>query len=55
MKRRGLLKSICRTAAVYTFDQLVGAQPLPVSFVNVREKRGYWRRRPLAMNARIAT
>ncbi len=40
MKRRGFLNSICRTAAVYTFDQLIEAQPLPVSFVNIAREAG---------------
>jgi len=38
--RRGFLKSVCRTAAVFTFDQLVRGQELPVSFVNVAREAG---------------
>ncbi len=38
--RRHFLKSLSRTAAVYSFDQLVAAQPLPVSFVNVAREAG---------------
>ncbi|MCX6613297.1 MAG: CRTAC1 family protein, partial [Acidobacteria bacterium] len=38
--RRGFLKSLCRTAAVYSFEQLMHGQPLPVSFVNVAREAG---------------
>ena len=38
--RRGFLKSLCKTAAVYTFDQLMHGQPLPVSFLNVAREAG---------------
>ena len=38
--RRGFLKSLCKTAAVYSFDQLMQGQPLPVSFVNVAREAG---------------
>ncbi len=38
--RRGFLKSLCRTAAVYSFDQLMHGQSLPVSFVNVAREAG---------------
>ncbi len=38
--RRGFLKSLCRTAAVYSFDQLMQGQALPVSFVNVAREAG---------------
>jgi hypothetical protein len=38
--RRGFLQSLCRTAGVYSFDQLIQAQPLPVSFVNVAREAG---------------
>jgi hypothetical protein len=40
MRRRGFLTSLCRTAAVYSFDQLLRSQPLPVSFVNVAREAG---------------
>lgn len=40
MNRRGFLTSLCRTAAVYSFDQLMPAQTLPVSFVNVAREGG---------------
>ena len=38
--RRGFLTSLCRTAGVFSFDQLMQAQPLPVSFVNVAREAG---------------
>ncbi len=38
--RRQFLQSLCRTSAVYSFDQLIQAQPLPVSFVNVAREAG---------------
>ncbi len=38
--RRGFLKSLCKTAAVYSFDQLMQGQPLPVSFINVAREAG---------------
>ncbi|MBM3761881.1 MAG: CRTAC1 family protein [Acidobacteria bacterium] len=38
--RRGFLKSLCRTAAVYSFDQLMQGQQLPVSFVNIAREAG---------------
>ena len=38
--RRGFLQSLCRTAAVYSFDQLLHSQPLPVGFVNVAREAG---------------
>ena len=40
MSRRRFLKSLCRTAAVYSFDHLLQAQPLPVSFVNIAREAG---------------
>ena len=40
MSRRRFLKSLCRTAAVYSLDQLLQAQPLPVSFVNIAREAG---------------
>jgi hypothetical protein len=40
--RRGFIRSITRTAAVFTFDQLLRAfaAPLPVQFVNVAREAG---------------
>ncbi|MDQ1470525.1 MAG: enediyne biosynthesis protein [Bryobacterales bacterium] len=38
--RRGFVRSLCRTAAVFGFDQLVQALPLPVQFVNVAREAG---------------
>lgn len=40
MKRRDFISSICRTAAVFTFDQLLGAAPLGVQFKNVAREAG---------------
>jgi hypothetical protein len=38
--RRGFIRSLSRTAAVFAFDQLVTAVPLPVQFVNVAKEAG---------------
>src|SRR2546422_4149247 len=38
--RRELLRSLCRTAAVFSFDQLISALPLGVAFVNVAREAG---------------
>ncbi len=38
--RRGFLKSLCRTALVFSLDQLASAVPLPVQFVNVARGAG---------------
>jgi hypothetical protein len=38
--RRDFLRSICRTASVFTLDQLLRGQELPVSFVNVAREAG---------------
>ena len=40
ISRRGLIRSICRTAAVFSFDQLVRGLPLGVRFVNVAREAG---------------
>lgn len=38
--RRGFLKSLCRAATVFSFDQLMQGQQLPVSFVNIAREAG---------------
>jgi hypothetical protein len=38
--RRALVRSICRSAAVFTFDQVVRGLPLGVQFVNVAREAG---------------
>jgi hypothetical protein len=38
--RREFIASLCRSAMVFTFDQLVRGQPLPVQFVNVAREAG---------------
>ncbi|MBI3667003.1 MAG: CRTAC1 family protein [Acidobacteria bacterium] len=38
--RRELIKSLCRTMAVFSFDQLIAALPLGVQFVNVAREAG---------------
>jgi hypothetical protein len=38
--RRGFIRSLCRTAAVFSFDQLAPALPLGVQFVNVAREAG---------------
>src|SRR3954451_3185678 len=38
--RRSLIKSLCRTAAVFTLDQLLVGQDVPVQFVNVAREAG---------------
>jgi enediyne biosynthesis protein E4 len=38
--RRALLRSLCRTAAVFSFDQLLTGLPLDVQFVNVARAAG---------------
>ena len=38
--RRSFVKSLCRTAAVFSLDQLLSGQPLPVEFVNVAREAG---------------
>jgi enediyne biosynthesis protein E4 len=38
--RRGFLKSLCRTAAVFSLDQLLPGATLPVEFVNVARESG---------------
>ena len=40
MNRRSFIHSLCRTAAVFSLDQLLGAAPLPVQFVNVARSAG---------------
>jgi hypothetical protein len=40
MKRREFIRSICRTAAVFTFDQLIKGAPSGVQFVNVAREAG---------------
>lgn len=40
VSRRTLIRSLCRTAAVYSFDQLVAGQGVGVSFVNVAREAG---------------
>ncbi|MCC6588351.1 MAG: CRTAC1 family protein [Bryobacterales bacterium] len=40
LSRRGLIRSICRSALVFTFDQLLGGAALPVQFVNVAREAG---------------
>ena len=40
ISRRTLIRSICRTAAVFTFDQLVRSEPLGVEFVNIAREAG---------------
>ncbi len=40
MKRRQFIQSICRTAAVFTFDQLIKGAPLGVQFINVAREAG---------------
>ncbi|HXG34626.1 MAG TPA: CRTAC1 family protein [Bryobacteraceae bacterium] len=38
--RRDFIASLCRSVIVFTFDQLVRGQPLPVQFVNVAREAG---------------
>src|SRR5262249_52013224 len=38
--RRAFLRSLCRTAAVFSFDQLLTGLPLDVQFVNVAREAG---------------
>jgi hypothetical protein len=38
--RRGVVRSLCRTAAVFSLDQLLQGQALPVEFVNVAREAG---------------
>lgn len=38
--RRDFFRSLCRTAMVFSFDQLVRGQNVPVSFVNVAREAG---------------
>src|SRR6516225_6983818 len=38
--RREMLRSLCRTAAVFSFDQLISGLPLGIQFVNVARKAG---------------
>ena len=38
--RRGFIKSICRTLAVFSFDQVISGLPLGVSFVNIAREAG---------------
>ncbi len=38
--RRGFVASLCRTAAVFSFDQLAFGLPLPIRFVNVAREAG---------------
>jgi hypothetical protein len=38
--RRGFIRSLCRTATVFSFDQLLPALPLGVQFVNVAREAG---------------
>jgi hypothetical protein len=40
MTRRGFIQSLCRTAAVFSFDQLIAGTPLPVQFVNIAREAG---------------
>ncbi len=40
MKRREFVESICRTAAVFTFDQLVEGASLGIQFVNIARQAG---------------
>ncbi|MFN0100900.1 MAG: CRTAC1 family protein [Bryobacteraceae bacterium] len=40
VSRRTLIRSLCRTAAVFSFDQLVRGQGLGVSFVNAAREAG---------------
>ena len=38
--RRGFVQSLCATAAVFSFDDLLRAVPLGVQFVNVARQAG---------------
>src|SRR5450432_450972 len=38
--RRSVIRSLCATASVFAFDQLVGGLPLGVRFVNVAKEAG---------------
>ncbi len=40
LSRRSLVRSLCRTAAVFSFDQLIEGQGLGVQFVNVAREAG---------------
>jgi hypothetical protein len=40
MKRRAFMESLCRTAVVFTFDQIVRGAPLGVQFVNIAREAG---------------
>src|ERR1700755_306209 len=38
--RRTFIQSLCRTAAVFTFDQLLSGLDAPIQFVNVAREAG---------------
>src|ERR1035437_10524373 len=38
--RRGFVRSLCATLPVFSFDQLLGAAPLQVQFINVAREAG---------------
>ena len=38
--RRSFIHSLCATVSVFSFDQLLGAAPFPVEFVNVAREAG---------------
>src|SRR5207237_10536237 len=40
LSRRHLIASLFRSAAIFSFDQLVSALPLPIQFVNVAREAG---------------
>src|SRR6186713_96890 len=40
VSRRSLIRSLCRTGAVFSFDQLIRGQGVGVSFVNVAREAG---------------
>src|SRR5215470_20027362 len=40
LSRRALIRSLCRSAAVFSFDQLVKGEPLGVQFTNIAREAG---------------
>src|SRR5271165_7680689 len=40
ISRRGLIRSLCATIPVFSFDQLMAGEPLDVQFINVAREAG---------------
>ncbi len=40
ISRRGLIRSLCATLPVFSFDQLIAGEPLDVQFINVAREAG---------------